>query len=316
LTFAGHEREAFLLWTSSSEKSGKERIAIRKEAISMLEKVIEGHTRDMAYRSLLTSTLRRWKGMVARDRGNWASARFEFLQGRNVAESFDRTNVSWFDAAITEAEVWEAFSVPGLGLDALRELAEKLDRTSGLYGMAGDRSNAESTADWARWFKFFIIPDVPSPDLVARILDAVRGLMSGPEPGEVPAQSPLGDYVFRWNRFWFLALARETETALKAVFAGTYPLEAVVRGASVLAPPGDSLGALLKQRATEGQEHPIPESQDQLSERIRADLDVFRTIEKDIREYVSKVQRLWSSSSPQRRKQVEQAMRPIKPQRR
>ena len=158
LTFADHEREAFQLWTGSSEKSGKERIDIRKEAISTLEKVIEGHARDVAYRSLLTSTLRRWKGLVARDQGNWASARFEFLQGRNVAESYDTTNVPWFDAAITEAEVWESFNRPGLDIDTLRELAEKLDRTSGLYGMAGDRSNSESTADWARWFKFFLDP--------------------------------------------------------------------------------------------------------------------------------------------------------------
>jgi hypothetical protein len=311
LTVPGYEREAFLLWTSSSEKSGKERIATRKEAISMLEKVIESHARDAAYRSLLTSTLRRWKGMAARDQGNWASARFEFLQGRNIAESYDRTNVPWFDAAITEAEVWEAFSVRGLGLDALRELVEKLDRTSGLYGMAGDRSNAESTADWARWFKSFIVPDIPPSDLVSRILDAVLESRSGLEPGEAFTHPPLGDYVFRWNRFWFLNLARETEAALNAVFTAVYPLEVLVRGAAVLAPSGGSLEPLLKRGTTEGgDERPIPESKDRLSEWIRADLDAFRNVEKEAREYVSKVERLWSPSSPQRRKQVEQAMHP------
>src|SRR5271155_146054 len=131
---AGSEREAFLLWTSSAEKPEKERVAIRREAISLHERSIGASGRELSHGSIVTSTVRKWKGTVAREEGDWTAARFEFLQGRSLAESFDPGNVPWFDAAITEAEAWEAFALPGLELDGLKELTEKLDRTSGLYG--------------------------------------------------------------------------------------------------------------------------------------------------------------------------------------
>lgn len=77
---ASSEREAFLLWMGSSEKTEKDRVAMRKEAIATLEKVISEYGHDNPHGSQLTSTLRRWKGVVAREEGNWAGARFEFLQ--------------------------------------------------------------------------------------------------------------------------------------------------------------------------------------------------------------------------------------------
>jgi hypothetical protein len=310
------EREAFLLWMSSSEKSERERIVIRKEAISTLEKVIEEQSRDVAHRSSLTCTLRKWRGMVAREQGNWAGARFEFLQGRSLAESYDPGNVPWFDAAITEAEVWEAFGMSGLELGGLKELVEKLDRTSGLYGMAGDRSNEEFTADWVRWFRFFLVPAVPTPTLVARVVDEVKRLRPEPEPGEAPTtRSVLGGYLFLWNYFWFSALTRQTEVLLRGVFAEKSTMDILLRGASVLVPPAGNFEPLLKPEIYRKQESPMPESPDGLLERIETDLKAFHAVEKDVKEYVSKVQGLWGSSTDQKRREVQRVMHPVKQRR-
>jgi hypothetical protein len=306
------EREAFLLWMGSSEKTERERVAIRKEAIAKLEKVIGEYGRDIPHRSSLTVTLSRWKGVVAREEGNWAGARFEFLQGRSLAESFDPGNVSWFNAAIMEAEIWEALGVPGLELDALKQLVEKLDLTSELYSLAGDRSNTEFAADWAQWFLFFVVPAVPSTELVARIWDEVKRFKPEVERGETAKQSPFGGYVFMWRYFWFSALGRQTEALLGGIFGATSTLEELVRVASVLTPVTGDFQPLLKPNAYRTDEHPVDESSEQLSARIRSDLDAFHAVEKDAKEYVSKVQGLWSASTPQKRREVERAMHPGK----
>ncbi|MDA4123276.1 MAG: hypothetical protein OK456_08875 [Thaumarchaeota archaeon] len=301
-----------MLWMSASEKSERERVAIQKEAISTLEKAVEEYGRDLAHKSLLTCTVRRWRGIVAREEGNWASARFEFLQGRSLAESYDASNVPWFDAAIAEAEIWEAFEMPGLKLDGLIELVEKLDRTSDLYGMAGDRSNVESTDKWAEWFRFFLVPTAPAPALVARIADEVKRLNPKVGSGETAMQSPFGDYVFNWNYFWFSALARQIEAHLREILGATSNLEELVRGASFLARPTRDLEPLLKPYTYRRDERPVPESPEQLSARIRSDLDAFRAVEKDAKEYASKVRELWDSSTHQKRREVEHAMHPGK----
>jgi len=274
----------------------------------MLEKSIGEQSRDVAHRSLLTCTLRRWRGLVAREEGNWAAARFEFLQGRGLAESYDTANVPWFDAAIAETEIWEAFGKPHLELDALRDLVEKLDSTAALYSMAGDRSNEEFTAWWAEWFRFFLVPAVPRQALVARILAEVKRVQPG--PGKTSMQTPLGGYLFTWNFFWYSGLARQTETLLRGILGAASSLEELVRGASVLAPPTGNLEPLLKQYRLKGNEYPVPESPEQLSGRIRSDLEAFRAVEKDTKEYVSRVRLLWDSSTHQKRKELERAMHP------
>jgi len=312
---SGGEREAFLLWTSSAEMSERERVAIRKEAVSILEKAIGEQSRDVAHRSLLTCTLRRWRGLVSREEGNWAAARFEFLQGRSLAESYDTANVPWFDAAIAETEIWEAFGNPRLELDALRDLVEKLDSTAALYSMAGDRSNEEFTAEWAEWFRFFLVPAAPRHALVARILGEVKRIQPGPEPGEAAPQTPLGGYVFAWNFFWYSGLARQTEGLLRGILGAASSLEELVRGAAVLAPPTGNLESLLKQYTLKGNQLPMPESPEQLSGRIGSDLEAFHALEKDTKEYVSRVRLLWDSSTHQKRKELERAMHPGKQRR-
>lgn len=300
----------------SSEKTEKDRVAMRKEAIATLEKVISEYGRDNPHGSQLTSTLRRWKGVVAREEGNWAGARFEFLQGRSLAESFDPGNVPWFDAAIMEAEIWEAFGMPGLELDALKQLVEKLDRTSGLYSLAGDRSNTEFTADWAQWYQFFVVPAVPSPELVARIWEEVNRLKPGDEQEETTKKrSPFGGYVFVWKYFWFSALTRQTEALLRGIFTATSILEELVRVASVLAPVTGDFQPLLKPYTYRTDEHPVAESSERLSAQIRSDLDAFHEVEKNAKEYVFRVQGLWNASTPQKRREVERAMHPEKQRR-
>jgi hypothetical protein len=311
----GGEREAFLLWTSSSERSERERVAIRKEAISTLENAIEALGRDVAHRSLLTCTLRRWRGLVAREEGDWAAARFEFLQGRNLAESYDAANVPWFDAAITEAEIWAAFGKSGLELDALRELVEKLDNTAGLYGMAGDRSNEEFTAAWAEWFRFFLVQTTPRQTLVTRILNEVKRSQPEPLPRGGAMRTPLGGYLFEWNFFWYSALARQTEALLRGTLGAASSLEELLRGAAVLAPPAGSFEPLVEPRTFKGQGLPVPDSPEQLSGLIQSDLERFRSIEKDTNEYVSRVRLLWESATHQKRKEVEHAMHPGKQRR-
>jgi hypothetical protein len=287
-----------------------ERVAIRKQAISTMESAIEELGRDVQHRSLLTSTLRRWRGLVAREEGNWAAARFEFLQGRTLAESYDAANVPWFDAAITEAEIWEAFGRPGLGLDALRELVEKLDSTAGLYGMAGDRTSEEFTAEWAEWFRFFLVPAAPLQALVARVLNELKRFH--PEKAEASARTPLGGYVFSWNFFWYSGLARQTEALLVGILGPASSLEELLRGAAVLAPLTTDLGPHLKPNTSGGHELPVPESPEQLSGRLRSDLEAFQGVQKDADDYVSMVRSLWDSSTHQKRKEVEHAMRPGK----
>lgn len=309
------ERQAFLLWMSSSEKDERERVVIRREAISTLERAIGELGPDAAHSSSLTCTLRRWKGIVAREQANWTVARFEFLQGRNLAESYEPASVPWFDAAITETEVWEAFGKPGLELDPLKELVEKLDGISGLYGLAGDRTNEELTADWVEWFKFFLVPAIPSSALAARILDHV--LLTAPriESGEGAPRTALRAYVFMWNYFWFSALHREEESLLRSVFASKLTLEVLLRGASVLAPRPGSFEPLLTPEIYQTREFLFADSPDLLLQQIKADLDAFRSIERNAKRYISRVQELWTGTSPQKRREVERAMHPEKQRR-
>lgn len=280
----------------------------------MLEKSIGGSGREAAHGSIMTCTLRKWKGAVAREEGDWAAARFEFLQGRSLAETYDPGNVPWFDAAITEAEIWEAFGTVGLELDGLKELTEKLDRTSGLYGMAGDRLNEEFTEDWARWFGFFLVPAVPSHSLVGRILAEVRRPNPRTSPGETAPRSPYGNYVFMWNHFWFSGLARRTTIVLRALLGGRSTLDELMRGASVLAPPKGSLGPMLNPRVYLRDQAP-PSAEEQLTERITSELDAFRVVERDAEEYVTEVKRSWEAANHQKRMEVEHALHPRKQRR-
>ena len=81
LPVTGSEREAFLLWTNSSEKGEGERLSLRKDAISMLEKSIGGSGREAAHGSIMTCTLRKWKGAVAREEGDWAAREIRIPSG-------------------------------------------------------------------------------------------------------------------------------------------------------------------------------------------------------------------------------------------
>src|SRR5690348_3199542 len=157
---------------SSHEKVGHERIEVQKQAIQSLKKLID---HDPLSRSYLKAVVRKWNGVVALEQGNWIEARFEFLQGRTIAEQDDPGGTAWFDAAMVETEVWEAFTSPNLSLGALRELPEKLDLTSTLYSAAADRSNAKFASDWGQWIEIFIEPGVPTPHLAERILSYVEG---------------------------------------------------------------------------------------------------------------------------------------------
>ncbi len=259
-------------------------------------------------------TLRKWKGVVLCEEGNWIAARFEFLQGRSVAELHDSENVPWFDAAIVETEVWEALMSAGFHLDRLRELVEKLDRASILYAAVGDRSNAQFTADWAQWFKIFTDPSIPASDLVDRILGYVEGRTPrGEQRGEIlMKQLPLRNNVFIWNYFWLARISQEIEAFLKNTFMTTASLEALARGAAVLATPPDDFKLLLQLDISRKHETPTPESQTQLLRRIESDLQHLRSVEKDAKEYVAEVGRQWSSCSPERRRDVIQAIYPGK----
>jgi len=300
---------------SSSEKDEREQVVIRREAISALEKAIGELGPNSAQAPSLTCTLRRWKGIVAREEGNWTVARFEFLQGRNLAESFEPESVPWFDAAMTETEVWEAFGRPGLELDSLRELVEKMDRTSGLYGLAGDRSNEELTADWVKWFKFFLVPTVPASTLAARIFDHIKRAGPGIESREGGPRSTLGAYLFMWDYFWFSALHRQDEALLQAVFASKSALKVLLLGASVLAPQPRNFEPVLSPETYRTREFLIPDSPEALLQRIMDDLDAFHSVEMDAKQYVSRVQELWSDASPQKRREAERAMHPEKQRR-
>ncbi|MDA4118463.1 MAG: hypothetical protein OK455_08990, partial [Thaumarchaeota archaeon] len=168
---------------SSHEKVGPERVAMQKQATNSLKKLLDLDPRSQPY---LRATVRKWEGVVALEQGNWIEARFAFLQGRTIAETGDPGSVAWFDAAITETEVWEAFTSPALSLKALGELPEKLDQASTLYSAAADRSNAEFTSDWAQWLKMFANPSVPAESLAERVLGYVERRIPQGEPGADP----------------------------------------------------------------------------------------------------------------------------------
>ncbi len=115
-----------------------------------------------------------------------------------------------------------------------------------------------------------------------------------------------------WNYFWFSALARRREAVLRGVFASTSNLDELVRFASILAPTSSGFGPLLKAHIYRGQESPASDSPDDLLRRITVDLEAYHAVEKDTNEYVSKVQELWMSASPQKKREVEHAMHPKK----
>ncbi len=308
MSIAGPEREAFQLWMGAHEKVGAERLAAQKQAIHALKKVIDQNPRSQPY---LKATVRKWNGVVALEQSKWMEARFEFLQGRTIAEHGDPGNMAWFDAAIVETEVWEAFSSPDLTLEALEELPDKLDKASTLYSGAADRSNAEFASDWAQWIRIFIDPGVPSRSLVERILSYVERRTPVTEDGTEPPfkQLALERNAFAWRRFWFSKTAKEVQSSLKAIFKVDAPLEALARGAAVLAVPPADFASLLQEAPTEG--GALPVSSAQLLERMQADLENLRALEKEARQYVTEVgMRL--ESAPERRKDVVQAVRPGK----
>jgi hypothetical protein len=92
-------------------------------------------------------------------------------------------------------------------------------------------------------------------------------------------------------------------------------MDILLRGASVLVPPAGNFEPLLKPEIYRKQESPMPESPDGLLERIETDLKAFHAVEKDVKEYVSKVQGLWVSSTDQKRREVQRAMHPVKQRR-
>ena len=303
------EKEAFHLWMSAGEKTDRERTAMRKEAVLTLEKAIGGH--EIARRSSLTSTLRKWKGVVACEEGNLMTARFEFLQGRIVAELNDPENLPWFDAAIVESEVWDGFISDSFRVEKLRELAENLDRSSILFAAVGDRSNAQFTADWAGWFRILINPSIPTSGLAERILDYIKGQAAGGAQKEeiLMNQFPLKNNVFNWNYFWFARIAQEIAQSLKNIFKTVASLEALVRGASLLATPSDDLKLLLQSDLSRKQ-FSIPESQMKLLEQMQIDLQQLQTLEKGANQYMAEVTNQWNLSASKRRDDVVQTIHP------
>jgi hypothetical protein len=295
---------------SSHEKLGDERIAVQKQAIQSLKRLIDDEPRSQSY---LKAMVRKWNGVVALEQGDWIKARFEFLQGRTVSEQDDPGSTTWFDAAMVETEVWEAFTSPRLSLGALRELPEKLDLTSTLYSAAADRSNAKFASDWGQWIEIFIEPSVPTPHLAERILSYVEGRPPvGDAGGEFPVkQLAHATRAFEWKRFWLMKTAYEVQASLKTKFKMDAPLDALARGAAVLAvPPADF--ASLMQSGIAAQDKTPPDSAEQLLERIQSELEQWQALEKGSREYVAEVGKLLDSS-PQRRKDAIQAIRLTKP---
>ena len=133
------------------------------------------------------------------------------------------------------------------------------------------------------------------------------------EPGIEPPvkQLSLERSAFAWNRFWLSKTAKEIHASLEAAFKLDGPLAALVRGAVVLAvPPADFESLMRSEVSTEGWAF-SPDSPAQLLGRIQTDLEHWRTLEKESREYVEEVGRRLDSS-PQRRKDVLQAIRPGK----
>ncbi len=294
---------------SAGEKTDRERTTLRKEAALTLEKAIGGH--ESAKRSTLMPTLRKWKGVVACEEGNLMAARFEFLQGRIVAQLNDPENVPWFDAAITESEVWDGFISGGFSAEKLREQAENLDRASILFAAVGDRSNAQFTADWAGWFRILISPSIPASDLAERILDYVKGqTIGGAQKEEILMnQFPLKNNVFMWGFFWFARIPQEIELSFKNTFKTVASLDALIRGASLLATSPDDFKPLLQSDLTRKQ-IPAPESHEQLLEQMQTDLQHLQALEKDAKEYIAEVTTQWNSSPPKRREEVIQAIHP------
>jgi len=297
---------------SSGEKVGQERIATQKEAVTKLKALVEDHGFDEGFRLFLTVTLRKWNGMVATEEGNWIEARFEFSQGRSLAETHDPGSLPWFDAAVEETEVWSALTSTGLSLDALEDLSKRLDEVSILYAAGSDRSNAEFTSDWSQWLKVFISPATPPQGLSERMLTYVETKTPEGEPGaELPVREvPLAKYAFEWNYFWLSRLARETEDELKDLFEADAPLEALMRGAAVLFPTPDGFSLLLGLSLSKEREIPPPESYAQLLERVQADLKRLEKVEEESKEYVAEVTGLWASSPPKKRDLVAQAIFP------
>jgi hypothetical protein len=309
LSVSGPEREAFHLWMSSHEKVGPERVTVQKQAIASLKRLLDLDPRSQPY---LKSTVRKWNGVVALEQSNWIEARFEFLQGRTIAEKDDPGSTAWFDAAITETEVWEAFTSPALSLASLGELPDKLDQASTLYSAAADRSNAEFASDWAQWIKILVDPSVPARSLAERILSYVERRTPVGEPEIEPPvkQLALQKCAFAWNRFWLSKAANETQSSLKTTFKLDASLEALTRGAAVLAVPPADFASLLQDASTEGPAF-APDSAGQLLKRMQADLEHLRALETGARQYVAEVgMRL--DASPQRRKDVVRAVRPGK----
>jgi hypothetical protein len=279
-----------------------------------LEMAIGGRDSFRQSRSDLQSTLRKWKGVVASEEGDLMAARFEFLQGRAVAELNDPENVSWFDAAIVESEVWDTFISGGFHPGKLGELAEKLDRASVLFSAAGDRSNVQFTADWAGWFRMLVNSSVPPPDLVDRILSHARRDASELSRGEeiLMNQFPLKKDVFAWNYLWLIRLSQEIENSLKNTFKTPASLDGLARGALLLATPPNDFASLLQLELPGKLDVSTFESRTRLMDRIQIDLQKLQNTEMKVREYAAEVARQWVSSSAKRKEDVIQAIHPEK----
>ncbi len=297
---------------SSGEKVGQERIATQKEAVAKLKAIVDDHGYDEGFRLFLTVTLRKWNGMVATEEGDWIKARFEFSQGRRLAETHDPGSLPWFDAAIEETEVWTALTSTRLSFDSLEGLSKRLEEVSILYAAGSDRSNAEFTSDWSQWLKLFLEPAVPPQGLSERILTYVETRMPEGEPGaELPVREvPLAKDAFEWNFFWLSRLARETTNSLKEVLGEEAPLEALARGAAVLAAPPGDLALLLKLDLSREREIPPPQSYAELLHRLKTDLENFRRAEESCKDYLAEVRRQWASSPQKRKEQVAKAVFP------
>jgi len=306
------EREAFRIWMGSGEKVGQERIAAQKDAIAKLKAIIDDHGFDEGFRLFLTVTLRKWNGMVATEEGNWIEARFEFSQGRSLAETHDPGGQPWFDAAVKETEVWSTLTSTRISLDAIEDLSQRLEEVSVLYAAGSDRSNAQFTSDWSQWLKLFINPGIPPQALAERILIYVETRTPEGEPGaKLPVREvPLARDAFEWNYFWSSRLAKETEESLKELFEAEAPLEALLRGAGVLAPAPEDLRTLMGLSLTKEQQTPAPESYAELLERIQVDLKRVQKIEGDSKEYVADVRGIWEASPPKKKERVIQAIFP------
>jgi hypothetical protein len=125
-------------------------------------------------------------------------------------------------------------------------------------------------------------------------------------------QFPLKKDIFAWNYIWLIRLSQEIETSLKNTFKTAAPLDALARGALLLATPPNDFATLLQLEPPGKRDVPMSESRMQLLDRLEPDLQHLRDAEKAAREYAAEVSEQWALSSARRKEDVIQAIHPEK----